>query len=45
MAEMAHESLRHCAKGELFTLAEASHWLQHEQPEKVSQLLLEFFRS
>lgn len=45
MAEMAHESLRYCTNGELFTLAEASHWLQHEQPEKVSQLLIAFFRS
>ena len=45
MAEMAHESLRYCANGELFIFAEASHWLQHEQPERVSQLLVEFFRS
>lgn len=45
MAEMAHESLRYCANGELFTFADASHWLQHEQPERVSQLLVEFFRS
>ena len=43
MAEMAHESLRYCAEGELFTFAEASHWLQHEEPEKVSQRLVEFF--
>lgn len=45
MAEMAHESLRYCANGELFTFAEASHWLQHEQPDKVSQHLVQFFRS
>ena len=45
MAEMAHESLRYCAEGELFTFAEASHWLQHEEPEKVSQRLVEFFDS
>lgn len=45
MAEMAHESLRYCANGELFTFADASHWLQHEEPTKVSQLLVEFFRS
>ena len=45
MAEMARESLRYCSNGELFTFAEASHWLQHEQPERVSQLLVEFFRS
>ncbi|HKW63952.1 MAG TPA: alpha/beta hydrolase [Candidatus Acidoferrum sp.] len=45
MTEMAHESLRYCTNGELFTFVEASHWLQHEEPEKVSQRLVEFFRS
>lgn len=45
MTEMAHESLRYCANGELFTFAEASHWLQHEQPDKVSQHLIQFFQS
>jgi len=44
MAEMAHESLRYCANGELFTFAEASHWLQHEQPDRVCQLLVQFFQ-
>jgi len=44
MAEMAHESLRYCASGELFTFAEASHWLQHEQPDRVCQLLVQFFQ-
>ena len=45
LAEMARESLRYCTGGELFTFAEATHWLQHEEPEKVSQLLAEFFQS
>lgn len=45
MEEMAHESLRYCANGELFTFAEASHWLQHEEPEKVSDMLVKFFQS
>jgi epoxide hydrolase 4 len=26
-------------------LPEASHWVQHEEPERVSQLLIEFFRA
>jgi len=43
IAEMAHQSLRYCANGELFTFAEAGHWLQHEEPERVSQRLVEFF--
>jgi pimeloyl-ACP methyl ester carboxylesterase len=43
LLEMAHESLRYCANAELFTFANATHWLQHEEPARVSQLLIEFF--
>jgi epoxide hydrolase 4 len=42
-AEMAGESLRYCTEGELIRFPRASHWLQHEEPEEVSRLLLEFF--
>jgi epoxide hydrolase 4 len=45
LAEMARESLRFCTNAELFPFPDASHWLQHEEPEKVSQLLVEFFQS
>lgn len=45
LAEMARESLRYCANGELFTFAQASHWLQHEEPRKVSDMLITFFQS
>jgi pimeloyl-ACP methyl ester carboxylesterase len=45
MTEMAHESLRYCTNAELFNFADASHWLQHEEPEKVCQHLSEFFQS
>lgn len=45
LSEMAHESLRYCVNGELFTFANATHWLQHEEPARVSQLLVEFFQS
>jgi pimeloyl-ACP methyl ester carboxylesterase len=45
LAEMARESLKYCTSGELITFPQATHWLQHEEPEKVSQLLMEFFRS
>ena len=45
LAEMAHQSLRYCTSAELFTFAGASHWLQHEEPTRVSELLVEFFRS
>lgn len=44
LSEMAHESLRYCTDAELFTFANASHWLQHEEPARVSELLVEFFR-
>jgi pimeloyl-ACP methyl ester carboxylesterase len=45
LAEMAQESLLYCASGELITFADASHWLQHEEPARVSKLLINFFRA
>ena len=45
LSEMARESLQYCAKGELILFPEASHWLQHEEPAKVCDLLVEFFRA
>ena len=45
LAEMAHHSLRYCDSAELYTFADASHWLQHEEPARVSELLIDFFRN
>ncbi len=45
MAEMAQDSLRYCTEAELITFPEATHWLQHEEPERVSQILVDFFRN
>lgn len=45
LAEMARESLRYCTKAELIPFPDATHWLQHEEPEKVTRLLVEFFQS
>lgn len=45
LSEMAHESLRYCADAELYTFANASHWLQHEEAARVSELLIDFFRN
>jgi pimeloyl-ACP methyl ester carboxylesterase len=45
MSAMAAESLKYCDHGELFELPEATHWIQHEEPERVNQLLIEFFRT
>jgi pimeloyl-ACP methyl ester carboxylesterase len=44
LSEMARESLRYCTKAELFTFASATHWLQHEESDRVSELLIDFFR-
>jgi epoxide hydrolase 4 len=44
LPEMAHASLRYCDSAELYTFANASHWLQHEEPARVSELLIDFFR-
>jgi pimeloyl-ACP methyl ester carboxylesterase len=44
LAEMAHDSLRYCTSAELFTFANATHWLQHEESARVSELLIDFFR-
>jgi len=44
LAEMAEESLRYCTNGDLIRFAEASHWLQHEEPARVSEHLVTFFR-
>jgi len=44
LAEMARESLRYCTSAELVTFANATHWLQHEDPARVSELLIDFFR-
>jgi epoxide hydrolase 4 len=43
ISEMAQESLRYCTNAELFTFADATHWLQHEEPARVTELLIEFF--
>ena len=45
LTEMAHESLRYCTSAELFTFASATHWLQHEEPARVSELLIDFLRA
>jgi pimeloyl-ACP methyl ester carboxylesterase len=40
---MAELSLEHCRQGELVLFKDASHWVQHDRPEEVSQLLIEHF--
>lgn len=45
LSEMAHDSLGYCESAELYAFANASHWLQHEEPYRVSELLIDFFRT
>ncbi len=45
LAEMARESLRYCTNAELYTFADATHWLQHEEPAVVCDHLIRFFGS
>jgi epoxide hydrolase 4 len=42
---LAKASLELCARGRLVYFADATHWLQHEEPERVNELLLEFLSS
>ncbi|MCC6616469.1 MAG: alpha/beta hydrolase [Anaerolineae bacterium] len=43
MREMASASLDYCDEGELVSFENATHWLQHDEPERVNQHLIEFF--
>jgi pimeloyl-ACP methyl ester carboxylesterase len=40
---MAQPSLDLCDQGRLVLLEEATHWLHHEEPERVNVLLADFF--
>jgi pimeloyl-ACP methyl ester carboxylesterase len=41
--ELAQESIDLCDDGKLIFIDEATHWVQHEESERVNQLLLKFF--
>ena len=45
LPEMAQDSLRYCDSAELTYFPDATHWVQHEEAERVNQLLLEFFQN
>lgn len=40
--EMAQPSIDLCDDGRLVFLEEATHWVQHDEPERVNELLLDF---
>jgi epoxide hydrolase 4 len=41
-SQLARDSLEYCPLGRLVLLENATHWLQHEQPERINQELLAF---
>ena len=42
--EMATASLKLCDQGELFFFENATHWVQHDEPQAVSDHLIKFFK-
>lgn len=42
--EMAQASLELCDEGRLVYFEDATHWIVHEEPERVNSLISEFFR-
>lgn len=44
-SSMVQPSLEMCDNGQLIEFANATHWVQHDEPEKVTQSLLEFLKS
>jgi pimeloyl-ACP methyl ester carboxylesterase len=40
--EAAAMSIELCANGQLVSIEEATHWVQHEEPQRVNQLIEEF---
>ncbi|MCH8906392.1 MAG: alpha/beta hydrolase [Candidatus Heimdallarchaeota archaeon] len=45
LADMAEASLKYCKKGSLKLVDDATHWIQHEEPEMVSSEILSFLNS
>lgn len=43
-SDMATLSLAMCDASDLFFLEDASHWVQHDQPQRVNDLILEFLK-
>ncbi len=41
--ELAHQSVALCDQGHLELIEEATHWVHHEQPERVEQVIQRFF--
>lgn len=44
-SEMAQASIDYCDRGRLAVIESATHWVQHEEPERVNALLADFLSS
>jgi epoxide hydrolase 4 len=44
LPEMAQQSVAYCDSAELTYFPQNTHWLHHEQPEAVNQMLIDFFQ-
>jgi pimeloyl-ACP methyl ester carboxylesterase len=43
ISEMADDSMSYCPQGKLVKFPESTHWLQHEEADKVNKLMEDFF--
>jgi pimeloyl-ACP methyl ester carboxylesterase len=39
---LAEAGIALCERGEVFHLAGASHWVQHEDPDRINRMLIDF---
>ena len=44
LPQLADESMPYCKQGKLIKMPGVSHWIQHEQAEKVNKVIEEFFK-
>ena len=42
LPDLAEASIRLCADGRIAWMDKASHWVQHDEPERVTELLADF---
>ena len=42
LAEMADESMHYCRQGKLIKIPGTSHWVQHEEADRVNELIADF---
>ena len=45
LPEMAQASMKYCDNGKLVYLPEATHWVQHEEADRVNELLTQFWQT